>query len=69
MSSVHQLQSRKGKWLLQVLHKVLTLPDDALKDNTELKLRLNDIITGIVEDGGCDAELLIDSLFKHPVFR
>lgn len=35
----------------------------------EMKLRLNDIITGIVEGGCGGAELLIDSLFAHPVFR
>ncbi|VDM43800.1 unnamed protein product [Toxocara canis] len=69
ISNVHQVQSRDGKWLLQVLHKILTLPEDALKENTEMKLRLNDIITGIVEGGSGGAELLIDSLFAHPVFR
>uniref|UniRef100_A0A914S1C0 Uncharacterized protein n=1 Tax=Parascaris equorum TaxID=6256 RepID=A0A914S1C0_PAREQ len=69
ISNVHQVESRDGKWLLQLLHRVLTLPEEALKENTEMKLRLNDIITGIVEGGCGGAELLIDSLFAHPVFR
>lgn len=34
ISNVHQVESRDGKWLLQLLHRVLTLPEEALKENT-----------------------------------